>query len=157
MRRPDNQPDFIGALLSMILGVVLSFEAYRLEAFSTSLYVGDHTLPAILGFLFFMLGGVLLVQSFRVTEEASSPNPGPLFPGKRLRLLLCFLFLLLYVWLLGAIGYTMATLFVSFAFFILIGSYRWRTSIVYSVLLTGGLYVVFIYSLHITLPGGDWF
>lgn len=157
MRRPDNQPDFIGALLSMVIGVVISFEAYRMEAFSTSLYVGDHTLPAILGLLFFMLGGVLLVQSFRVTEEAQSPKTEPLLPGKRLRLLLCFLFLLLYVWLLGAIGYTMATLLVSFSFFILIGSYRWRTSIVYSVLLTGGLYVVFIYSLHITLPGGDLF
>lgn len=157
MRRPDHPSDFIGALLSMLIGVVISLEAYRLESFSPSLYVGDHTLPAILGLLFFMLGGILLIQSFRGAEEADSPQAGPHLPGKKVRLLLCFLFLLLYVWLLGAIGYTMATLLISFSFFILIGSYRWRTSIVFSVVLTGCLYVVFIYSLHITLPGGKFF
>lgn len=152
MRRPYNLPDFIGALLFMAIGIVVSLEANRLRAYSLSPYVGDHTLPTVLGILFVLLGGILLVQSYRTKARVKSfPSP------ERSRLLGCLALLLLYWWLLEVFGYLLATALVSFALFRLIGSYRLATSAFFGILLTGSMHLVFVLWLQITFPTGYFF
>lgn len=156
MIRPRNLPDFIGALLSMALGCAVSLEAYRLSSYAASAFVGDHTLPFLLGISFIVLGLVLLVQSCRPKlPEANDTGAEPVAEaGERTRLLLCLGVLFLYAWLLEALGYFPATLIASFLLFRLIGFYRLGSAILLAVLLTGGLYGIFIGWLQITFPTG---
>ncbi|MED1644411.1 tripartite tricarboxylate transporter TctB family protein [Brevibacillus agri] len=152
MRLPQNVPDFIGAVWFIVMGIVVCVEAFRLQAFSQSQYVGDHTLPTVLGILFVLLGGALLFQSYRVTE---GPVAAPSSSGYRF--LLCQAGLFLYCLLIATIGYLLATLFISAALFRIIGSYQWGKVITCALLLTGSLYVVFIVWLQITFPAGFFF
>lgn len=138
----------------MAIGIVVSLEAYRLQAYSQSQYVGDHTLPTILGILFVVLGGVLLFQSFRALKETKTRKPVSNNSSVRLRMLLCLISLFVYAWLMNAIGYLLATWFVSFALFCLIGSYRIGMAMLFALLLTGCLFAVFILWLQITFPTG---
>jgi hypothetical protein len=159
--RPYNLPDLIGALLCIALGFIVSLEAYRLESYASSAYVGDHTLPFILGIVFAVLGVALLFQSFRTKKgeaNAASEEPSPTaVSGEKTRLVLCFISLFLYAWLLDWLGYVLATFLASFVLFRLIGFYRWLTSLFFSILLTGCLYGVFVYWLQITFPSGILF
>lgn len=161
MVRPYNLPDLIGALLFIVLGFIVSLEAYRLESYASSAYVGDHTLPFILGIVFVVLGVALLIQSFRTKKgeaNVATEEPGSTaVSGERMRLILCFISLFFYVWLQNWLGYVLATFFVSFVLFRLIGFYRWLTSLFFSILLTGCLYGLFIYWLQITFPSGILF
>ena len=67
--------------------------------------------------------------------------------------MLCLVTLFLYVWMLDALGYLLATGLAGMALFRLIGSYGWLTSLFLSGLLAGCLYVLFVYWLQITFPG----
>lgn len=155
MRRPHNRADWIGALICMVIGVMISLEAYRLQAYAQYMFAGDHTLPAILGFLFVMLGGVLLAQSYPGKAHAA-PLRQTFSPGDEgARVLYAWLSLLLYAWLIGALGYLLATAVASVVFFMMIGSYRWYVAVFYSILLTGAMYTVFVLWLQLPFPGGD--
>ncbi|RNB85245.1 tripartite tricarboxylate transporter TctB family protein [Brevibacillus nitrificans] len=161
MIRPRNLPDLIASLLCIAFGFIVSREAYRLESYADSVYVGDHTLPFLLAIVFVVLGAALLFQSFRAKtgeEEAAAHDPESLAGNRETsRLILCFVTLFLYVWLLDWFGYVLATMLASFVLFRLIGFYRWLTSLFFSILLTGCLYVVFIYWLQITFSRGSFF
>jgi putative tricarboxylic transport membrane protein len=149
VRLPHNVPDFLGAVLSIAAGVLVSLEAYRLRAYSLSRYVGDHTLPAILGLVFVLLGAALLVHSFRNEERAKAP-PSP----HRTSMFLCLALLGAYCLLIDIVGYLTATLIVSAFLFRVVGRYGWGTAIVLAAVLTGCLYVVFIMWLQISFPTG---
>lgn len=156
MIRLRNLPDLIGALLFMALGIIVTLEAFRLKKYASMAFVGDHTLPLVLGSVFVVLGAVLLGQSFHVRQQRKKGAAEEAFPGasgERTRLLLCLAALFLYVWMLGALGYAPATWLASVVLFRLIGSYQWLTSLFFSALLTGCLYVLFICWLQITFPG----
>ncbi|WP_301169576.1 tripartite tricarboxylate transporter TctB family protein [Brevibacillus nitrificans] len=162
MIRPRNLPDLIGALLFMALGIIVSVEAYRLESYATSVMVGDHTLPFLLGIVLVVLGAVLLLQALRGkgkkgTTAVQGAAGTETSSDERKRILLCLGALFLYVVLLYALGYWAATLIASFLLFRLIGFYRWLTSFFFSILLTGCLYGVFIFWLQITFPSGFLF
>lgn len=147
MIRPGNLFDFIGALLFTLLGVVVSIEAYRLQSYASSPYVGDHTLPSVLGGVFLVLGVVLLFQSFRLQAATSAKSSIP--AELRMRIILCLSVLFLYIWLLGMVGYIVATWLISVALFRLIGWYRWTTSMLYAAILTVSQYLIFVYWLQI--------
>lgn len=161
MVRPRNLPDLIGALLCIAFGCIVSREAYRLESYAGSVFVGDHTLPFILAIVFIVLGAALLLQSFRGKAGeggAAVHDPDSQAENREAsRLILCFVTLFLYVWLLDWFGYVLATLLASLVLFRLIGFYRWLTSLFFSILLTGCLYVVFIHWLQITFSSGTFF
>lgn len=151
MKTPYNLPDFLGALVSIAVGIVVSLEAYRLQAYSSSLYVGDHTLPAILGLLLLVLGGSLLLQSYRPgNREEAGEKPPPY--GKNVAC--CLLVLFIYGLVIDILGYVLSTWLVSLILFRVIGAYRWRTALFQAVILTGSLYVVFVLWLQIMFPTG---
>lgn len=147
MIRPGNLYDFFGALLFTLFGVVVSAEAYRLQSYASSPYVGDHTLPSVLGGVFLVLGVVLLFRSLRSQGGASAKSSIP--AELRIRLILCLSVLFLYIWLLGMVGYIVATWLISVALFRLIGWYRWTTSMLYAAILTISQYLIFVYWLQI--------
>ncbi|CAJ1001492.1 tripartite tricarboxylate transporter TctB family protein [Anoxybacillus sediminis] len=149
MRLPYNVPDFLGAVLSIIAGVVVILEAYRLRAYALSPYVGDHTLPAILGLGFLLLGAVLLVRSFRDQERDKEP-PSP----HRTSIFRCLALLGAYCLLIDIVGYLTATMIVSAILFRVVGRYGWGTAIASAAVLTGCLYVVFIMWLQMSFPAG---
>lgn len=147
MIRPGDFYDFFGALLFTLFGVVVSAEAYRLQSYASSPYAGDHTLPSILGVVFLVLGVVLLFRSLRSQAGVSAKSSIP--AELRTRLVLCLSVLFLYIWLLGMVGYIVATWLISVALFRLIGWYRWTTSMLYAAILTISQYLIFVYWLQI--------
>ncbi|MEJ8548463.1 tripartite tricarboxylate transporter TctB family protein [Brevibacillus borstelensis] len=155
MRLPYNMPDFLGALLSIAIGIAVSLEACRLQAYSPSTYVGDHTLPAVLGILLIVLGAGLLFHSFRDKKEERKTDAEGGFQRKSV--LPCLLVLLGYGLAIDLLGYVLATFLASIALFRIIGSYKWSSSIAMAIVLTGCLYAVFIVWLKIAFPTGFFF
>lgn len=156
MIRPGNLPDCIGALVFLGIGFLVLREAQRLQAYASSVYVGDHTFPGILGILFVVLGALLLIQSWGLRRGAkTAASPALTAATSRVRLLLCLAVLFLYAVLITAAGYVLATFLTSLALFRLIGGYRWLVSISCAVVLTGCQYILFIYWLQIPLSNGS--
>lgn len=152
MRMPNNVPDFVGAVLSIALGVVVTLEAYRLRAYAVSQFVGDHTLPAILGVLFILLGGTLMASTFQVQEKRKAlPSP------YQDRMILSLSTLGLYFLMLNIMGYLTATLIASTLLFHIVGTFRWARSVSCGFILTGSLYLIFIKWLQISFPAGIFF
>lgn len=149
MVRPGNLSDFVGALVSILLGAVVSIEAYRLKSYASSAYVGDHTLPTVLAVVFLGLGVILLLRSSR--SQPADTKKSSISADIRMRLILCLAVLFLYAWLLGIVAYIVATWVVSTSLFRLIGRYRWTTSMLYAAILTVSQYVVFVYWLQIPI------
>lgn len=157
MIRPGNVPDSFGALIFVGIGFLVLREAHRLQAYASSVYVGDHTFPGIVGMVLVVLGGMLLIQSWRGkgrTEAAARPD-GAI--QRRMRLFLCLAVLFLYAALITLAGYVLATFATSVALFRLIGGYRWPVSLLYAAVLTACQYILFIYWLQIPLSNGSLF
>lgn len=157
MIRPGNVPDCIGALLFVGIGFLVLREAHRLQAYASSIYVGDHTFPGIVGILFVVLGALLLIQSWGGRRGAKATAAPSFAASGRIRLFLCLAALFLYAALITLAGYVLATFLTSIWLFRLIGGYRWLASISYAAVLTGGQYILFVYWLQIPLSNGSLF
>jgi len=140
-------PDQTGGLLSVVLGGIVLLEAWRIKQMSGSHFLGDHTLPALLGGVLILLG---LVMVF-LPDRRVSPSRQPRI-SRRLFGTVASMFA--YVLLIGQVGYGLSTFFAALLLFRVIGAYAWRACFGYSLLVTGVLYLVFVYGLQIALPRG---
>jgi len=156
MKIPNNLPDFVGAVLSIVLGVVVSIEGYRIRSHAVSQYTLDHTLPAILGVLFIVLGTMLMISTMRDQEHEQDRRKTLPSPYQN-RMILSLSTLGLYFLMLNIMGYLLATLIASVLLFRIVGTYRWARSVACALVLTGSLYLVFIKWLQISFPAGIFF
>lgn len=157
MKIPNHFPDFIGAVLSIVLGVVVSIEGYRLRSHAVSQYSLDHTLPAILGVLFILLGTMLLISTMRSQGEDQETKKRLPSPYQNHRMILALSTLGLYFLMLNFMGYLLATLIASLLLFRIVGTYPWVRCVACAFVLTGSLFLVFIKWLQISFPAGILF
>ncbi|SEN50968.1 tripartite tricarboxylate transporter TctB family protein [Lihuaxuella thermophila] len=141
--------DRAGGLLGIILGIAALIEAVRLYPYRSSPMVGDHTMPALLGVILVVLGALLLFT------KRNGPEDVP-FPAKpRLSVILGSIALMFaYRYLIPLLGYALSTLLVSFGLFKQIGPYRWHVSLVFAIVLTASIYLIFAVWLKIPFPVG---
>jgi putative tricarboxylic transport membrane protein len=143
-------PDRIGGLLAAVLGVVVCMESWRIYRENNAGIIGDHTLPALLGGILILLGVLLLIWPERYKVAVTSPEVRQNITG-------CLVAMFVYQVIIFTLGYVTATFGVAAVLFRLFGSYPWRVSIGYSVVLTAILYLVFQAGLHIPFPRGVLF
>jgi putative tricarboxylic transport membrane protein len=140
--------DRIGGLITVIVGVVSLIEAIRLFPGRITFFVGDHTLPSLLGVAMLLLGLLLIVKrggAFRVELPT----------GRLLRNMLITMGILFLYWLLIPIlGYVISTILALVGLFKVIGSYSLIKSVVYGLVSITPLYLLFIYWLRISFPDG---
>ncbi|MDQ0219509.1 tripartite tricarboxylate transporter TctB family protein [Peribacillus cavernae] len=140
--------DRIAGIICMIVGGIAISEAMRLYPMRTGPLIGDHTMPGIVGGLMVLLGLLIFIVKGEVFK-AEYPN------RKTMRGMLLTLGLLFVYWfLLGILGYTIITLLVSIGLFIVIGNYSIIKSIMYGILVTTVLYLLFIFWLGMPFPTG---
>lgn len=140
--------DRIGGWISIILGLLSLYEAFRLYPTRLSFYVGDHIMPGVIGIGLIILGLLAVFvkgQSFKVD-----------FPDRQMlwKIVGIFGVLLGYCVLLSFLGFAIGTFLISIALFRIIGSYTVRKSLLYSVIQTICVYAVFVYWLEMPFPAG---
>jgi putative tricarboxylic transport membrane protein len=143
-------PDRIGGLLAAVLGIIVCMESWRIYRISGGGMIGDHTLPALLGGLLFVLGVLLLLwpERYKVAVAARESCQ---------KITACLAAMFAYIFFIFTFGYVTATFCAAAVLFRLFGSYRWGISLGYSAVLTAILYMVFQVGLHIAFPRGVLF
>jgi putative tricarboxylic transport membrane protein len=141
--------DRIGGILTALIGLVAIAEALRLYPYRTSFFVGDHTMPGVVGGALVLLG---LLLAFSAKGERITIQ----FPDRAtlVKIALTLGGLFLYWILLQVLGYIISTFIIAICFFMVIGSYRFAKSLIYALVMTACLYVVFIYWLSMPFPLG---
>ncbi|WP_248930759.1 tripartite tricarboxylate transporter TctB family protein [Paenibacillus hamazuiensis] len=140
--------DRVGGIISLIFGAVSLAEAVRLYPAKISMFVGDHTLPGVIGVSLIILGIVMAVGKGTKFEVV--------FPERNtiVKMLLVFGLLFAYWFSLQYLGYNISTFIASACLFRMMGSYNYTKCTVYSACLTAALYLIFIYWLEMPFPTG---
>lgn len=147
--------DRSAGLLAVLAGSLSFREACRLYPFHVSLLGGDHLFPAFIG-AGLVVAGIWLTLFPRKAADiavASGDGKGALVLFSKPAAIP--LLLLLYTFLLPAAGYPASTFFAAVFLFRLLRVDGWWRSILYALLLTAGLYLVFIEWLHTPFPAGS--
>jgi putative tricarboxylic transport membrane protein len=139
----------IGGIISIIFGGLAISESIRLYPARMGPFVGDHTLPGLVGGAMVLLGLIVMLfvkgESFKVV-----------YPSRKLMvgMLLTLGLLFAYWFLIQFLGYVISTLLVSIGLFKVMGSYSFLKSSIFAALLTACLYLIFIYWLMMPFPTG---
>ncbi|KQU25873.1 MULTISPECIES: tripartite tricarboxylate transporter TctB family protein [Peribacillus] len=140
--------DRIGGIICIIVGGIALSEAVRLYPMRTGPLIGDHTMPGVIGGLMILFGLLIFIVKGEIFKT-EYPNSKTM---RRMLLTLCLLFI--YWFLLGILGYTITTLLVSTGLFKVIGNYSIIKSLIFGILLTLVLYLLFIFWLGMPFPTG---
>jgi putative tricarboxylic transport membrane protein len=148
MKRADQ----VTGIVLLIFSLTLAVESSRMP-----LMVGATTGPGFLPLLLAIFMGALsvsiLVSALRRPEGVDPEVTWPRGRG-RFWIIVIFAALLAYTFLITILGYVLST----FAFMLLVvwllGSYRWYWTVVVSLCISVGLYVVFRLWLGMPLPTG---
>ncbi len=140
--------DRIGGIISIFFGLISIFEAIRLYPTRITFVVGDHILPGFIGLLMVIMGLAIAIspgKKFRVG-----------FPDKKVikEMVSIFLLLIIYWFALEFLGYLICTLLLLVGLFKIIGQYDYIRSVIYSLISTAVVYLVFIYFLTMPFPRG---
>lgn len=143
-----NTSRVLGAAMVIVSGVWLYY------AHTYSFWV--RIFPQVMGYVLLAIGLLLLVQSVRAERQ---PNP---WAGADYRAVaLSMLVMVLYVASLELLGFLLGSVLM----FMVLGFYlgprsrpvrRVLITLAFSVGLTGGLYVIFVYLFNVPLPRGAW-
>lgn len=145
-------PDRVGAVVTIVLGVVLLFESKRIWSFKVSLLTGDHIMTLLCGAALIILGIILLLSKKQRKYENIVPEKETL-----IRMGLIFLTLFAYVILISLIGYTLSSLICTIALFRIFSSYPlWKCALI-GCILTAVLYATFVVALEMPFPQGKLF
>ena len=139
----------IVALLFLGLVVLYGWEGSKFTAALQVDVVGPALFPRILAVAGLLLGLMLLLKAPRRQTEESEMGA-----GQHLVILVPVLLLLGYVLVLEPVGFPLATivfLVVSFKYF---GQPSWKGAILYSLVITTAVFMLFYYGLDLKLPLG---
>lgn len=141
--------DRIGGIISIIFGSIAMSEAIRLYPARMGTFVGDHTMPGIVGGALILLGLLLVFflrgESFKVE-----------FPDRVIMksMLLALGLLFAYWFAIPYVGYVISTLLVSIGLFKVLGFFSFVKSTIYASILTTVFYLLFIFWLGMPFPTG---
>jgi putative tricarboxylic transport membrane protein len=139
--------DAIAAAATLALGAGATGAASQLP-FGGLRNPGPGFFPWWLGVVLVFLGAVLLVQAIRGAAGAAG---GATRPGKIVLLLAA---LVVYVVILDAVGYAIATFLLVVFMVRALEPQRWAVALTLAVLAAGGSYVLFALWLGVPLPAG---
>jgi putative tricarboxylic transport membrane protein len=140
-------PSFIIILISLIF-CVSSFKL-GLGRFHDP---GPGLIPFLVGILLILFSVGVVVETYSSLEKEERPK---LFEGKRWRMvLLILLSLFIYVPLLDILGFPLATFLLLLFLFKISEEQTWKVAFFASLLTTGATYLLFDYTLNVTLPTG---
>ncbi|MBW4081028.1 tripartite tricarboxylate transporter TctB family protein [Paenibacillus sp. S150] len=167
-----SMADRLAGALTVLAGCLALREAWKLYPYHVSLLGGDHVFPAFIGAGLLLCGLWLLAASRgqahkalvgRNPEEvlarkAAMDEPEvraapPLLRRSWPKAGLIPPLLLIYTVLLQSVGYALSTFVASLLLLRLLGG-GWRRSGLYALVLTSGLFLVFIEWLHTPFPAG---
>lgn len=118
---------------------------------------GPRLLPYVAFAVVFISSVMLLIKGVRDWKKDPKPDK-PYFPkGGKLKVAKSYLMLVIYGVLMGVFGFLITTPFACFAFiYDLKGSSQVKpvTAAIVAVLVTAGLYAMFVYGFQVKLPAG---
>ena len=141
--------DRVMGVISILFGIWVCAESYRVYSYSISLIQGDHVIPAVAGILFILLGGKLLLGK-------QAPQAKVSYPSKRmlLRIVGTFAIIALYVYSMEYLGYTLSTAIAGYLLFRVFGAYSRKKSLLCAAIATFALWAMFILWLNMPFPQG---
>jgi putative tricarboxylic transport membrane protein len=139
--------DAIAAVAVLALGAGAALAAARLP-FGAVRNPGPGFFPWWLGVVLLLLGAVLLGQALRGAGRAGAAATRP---WKVVQLLAA---LVVYVYVLDAAGYPVATFLLVVFMLRVLEPHRWVVALPVAVLVAGGSYVLFAVWLGVPLPAG---
>ncbi|MGJ6965971.1 tripartite tricarboxylate transporter TctB family protein [Streptosporangium sp. G11] len=149
---PDEmRPPAAGPLTNLVTAVVVMCLGGAALAGSLSLGVGSPsspgpgTWPAIVSATLVVLGVVLAVRGRRTTDAER-------FTRTALLVLAAVGSMVLFVAVIGVIGFEIPTALLAFFWLRFLGREGWRTSIVMSLAITIVFYLLFVGALQVTIP-----
>ena len=135
----------------IVLGILGTLSAMSWPTMFSTDPAGPAAIPIILCVSLIILGAVLAVGGFLVKKKAAEP-----FIQKRDVILVAELTgtCLLYIILLQVIGYLLATPLLLAAILLIVGTRKWKTIIMVSLITTVVLFLLFYSLLQVNLPLG---
>lgn len=149
--------DQVAGAILVILGIVVFVMTNQLSVPFTLSYPGPKALPMIAAFGFIICGAGVFLEGCKKKLEDEKP-----FLNKEgwMKAFVAMAVLALYVFAASLIGYLIVTPFVTYGLTTLFAKGSKSTlkgRILYSVLLTAVIYVVYIYVFGLSLPSGSLF
>ncbi|PZE20737.1 tripartite tricarboxylate transporter TctB family protein [Paenibacillus xerothermodurans] len=145
-----------GGLLAAAVGVLSLMEASRLYPLREGVWVGDHTIPALMGGVLLVLGVIIARGSRKQAAVPASPQPptdsAP--SAERRQLVGCFVLLLCYGVLISQLGYVISTFISGMLLFKMFGKYRWPACALNSAMVTAVIQLLFVEWLQVSFPNG---
>ena len=139
----------IGGSIAILLGAYSISEAVRLYPRAVSFFIGDHFFPGAVGTMMILLGFALIFLKKTPPIRASYPEPKMI-----LRTVLMFLALFANWWLLPHLGYVISSFLTAVVMAWIMGIRHIGKNLLFSVLVTVALYLIFILWLGMPFPRG---
>ncbi|MFC1820143.1 tripartite tricarboxylate transporter TctB family protein [Thermodesulfobacteriota bacterium] len=144
-------------VLILVVSLIGLAEGVRLTVFKEPYILYDVIGPGyyiviISGLLF--IPGIIRLLDFGKTNEHTEPGENK---GMKMRVVLLFGALVLYIFLMTIFGYFPATLFFLLISFRILGVKSLITNLVGSTAVAGAYYVIFIKYCHMVLPRGMFY
>ncbi|MGE4283524.1 MAG: tripartite tricarboxylate transporter TctB family protein [Clostridia bacterium] len=149
-----NLPALAG-IITMLVGLVYSIQAYNLPRASVGNPVAPLYFPMGLGILMIIFGAILFIKESRkgglvLKEKAETKKR--MEPATKMIVVAC-ISSIIYALIFEKVGYVLATIFfMSTMLFTLNGKKQWKTNMIVAVCFSIGIYVIFLKLLGIPLP-----
>ena len=145
-------PTLIAGIVSILVGVVYSIQAYSLPRATIGNPMAPVLFPLALGLIMTLCGIVLVVLELKKCGwQFSISKPSLNYTGK----LIAFTCIasIIYAFLFEEIGYVLSTfLFMEAILFAINGKEQWKINTIVSLCFSVGIYVIFSKLLGIVLP-----
>jgi hypothetical protein len=148
----------IEGILIIVFGLISTAEGFRLiidkdpYALYDSLGPGSYIL--VLGISLIILGIVHIMINYRKLPKMESVEIGK---GMRIQMLSTVIVLAIYTYLIGIVGYLIATLIFFLSEFRILGIKSWRNNLILTLIFTVTYYAVFIEFCGMVFPRGILF
>lgn len=153
----DAVTGLTGLIASMIWIVLIRFQTTQPPKL---LEPGPRLLPYVAFAVVFLSSLMLFIKGLRDRKKDPKPDK-PYFPkGGKLKVTKSYLMLVVYGVLMGILGFLITTPFACFAFiYDLKGNSQVKpvTAAIVAVLVTAGLYAMFVFGFQVKLPAGILF
>jgi hypothetical protein len=143
----------IQGLLFILFGIVSSYDSWRITTTvrPTGNFdaIGPDRYLLLLSFIMMLVGLLLVLRPPLQTGNVSVRN---LFQWPPAHYLTVIAIMVLFVWVMPYIGFAFACLAFFLAMYWLLGNWSWPRIVLYTVITTAFIYVVFIYLSDMSLP-----
>jgi hypothetical protein len=156
MRRihPDVVVGGVLLVFCVVVYLIIPIEIQELMRYDASMGLSPAVFPKISVFLIAGFSAVLIFFGLRPKDVAQDRQA--LGIGSRARVITAFIIILVYVYLIGILGYLVITPLALIILMWYFGERRWLLILSVAILTTTGLFCFFRYIMYIILPEGKF-